>query len=60
MHQTHGFPARANLLLVLALAVPGTALAYSEKDAIRDCESRIRSEYKLSDLRDATSRGVAR
>jgi hypothetical protein len=55
MHQTHDFQARANLLLVLALAVPGTALAYSEKDAIRDCESRIRSEYKLSDLRDATA-----
>ena len=40
-------------LLVLAVAAPGTALAYDQKDAIRDCESRIRSEYHLSDLRDA-------
>jgi hypothetical protein len=41
------------LILTLALAAPGAALAYDEKDAIRDCESRIRSEYHLSDLRDA-------
>ena len=40
-------------LLILALAAPGAALAYNEKDAIRDCESRIRSEYKVNDLRDA-------
>jgi hypothetical protein len=31
------------LTLTLALAAPGAALAYKEKDAIRDCESRIRS-----------------
>ena len=40
-------------LLVLAVAAPSAALAYDQKDAIRDCESRIRSEYHLSDLRDA-------
>jgi len=42
-------------LVTLALAIPGSALAYGDKDAIRDCESRIRSEYHLSDLRDAHS-----
>ena len=39
--------------LSLGIAVSGAAFAYGEKDAIRDCEKRIRSEYKLSDLRDA-------
>lgn len=42
-------------LLTLVLALPGVALAYGEKDAIRDCESRLRSEYHLSDLRDASA-----
>lgn len=55
MHKPRGFRAPANVLLVLALAAPGAALAYDEKDAIRDCESHIRSEYQLSDLRDATA-----
>ena len=55
MHQTHCFQAPPSVLLMLALAAPGAALAYDEKDAIRDCESHIRSEYKLSDLRDATA-----
>jgi hypothetical protein len=41
------------LLLALALAVPGTVLAYDTKDAIRDCEARLRSDYGLIDLRDA-------
>jgi len=40
-------------LTAFAFAAPGAALAYSEKDAIHDCESRLRSEYGLSDLRDA-------
>jgi hypothetical protein len=39
----------------LALAAPGAAFAYGTEDAIRDCESRIRSEYGISDLRDATA-----
>jgi len=42
-------------VLTLALAIPGAALAYGDKDAIRDCESHIRSEYHVSDLRDAHS-----
>jgi hypothetical protein len=42
-------------LLTLALALPGVALAYGNHDAIRDCESRLRSEYHLSDLRDASA-----
>lgn len=46
-------------LLTLALAAPGVALAYDEKDAIRDCEGRIRSEYHLSDLRDARAERLA-
>jgi hypothetical protein len=45
-------------LLALALSVPGTALAYGNKDAIRDCESRIRSEYGISDLRDASAEKI--
>jgi hypothetical protein len=53
MHQTKTFPAPTIGLLALALAAPGAAFAYGEKDAIRDCESRIRSEYHLTDLRDA-------
>jgi len=48
-------PAAIGTLLTLALAIPGAALAYGDKDAIRDCESHIRSEYHLSDLRDAHS-----
>ena len=55
MHRTHAPRASSHLLLAVALALPGAAFAYGEKDAIRDCESRIRSEYKLSDLRDASA-----
>ncbi len=53
MHLSKTTPAPILGLLALALVAPGAALAYDEKDAIRDCESRIRSEYHLSDLRDA-------
>lgn len=45
-------------LLALALAAPGTAFAYRDKDAINDCESRIRSEYGVSDLRDASAQQI--
>jgi hypothetical protein len=45
----------AAVLLTLALATPGAAFAYGTDDAIRDCENRIRSEYGISDLRDATA-----
>jgi hypothetical protein len=53
MNLTKTTPAPLLGLLAMALVAPGAALAYDEKDAIRDCESRIRSEYHLSDLRDA-------
>jgi hypothetical protein len=39
----------------MTLALPGVALAYGERDAINDCESHIRSEYRITDLRDATA-----
>ena len=50
-------PNQVTALLALVLAVPA-ALAYGEKDAIRDCESHIRSEYPLSDLRDASAEKI--
>ena len=53
MHHAHPTHTSVGVLLALALAVPGMALAYGNQDAIRDCESHISSEYDLSDLRDA-------
>ena len=35
-----------------------TAYAYGTKDAIRDCESRLRSEYSLSDFRDQAAEKI--
>jgi hypothetical protein len=35
----------------LALAAPSGAFAYGRDDAVRDCESHLRSEYGLSDFR---------
>jgi hypothetical protein len=55
MHSTHARRTASRLLLALALAAPAAAFAYGDKDAIRDCENRIRSEYKISDLRDASA-----
>lgn len=55
MQPNHRIQAPATALLALALAAPGAAFAYGTEDAIRDCESRIRSEYSISDLRDATA-----
>jgi len=55
MSRTHARQASSRLLLALALAAPGAVFAYGEKDAINDCESHIRSEYKITDLRDATA-----
>jgi hypothetical protein len=37
--------------VTLTLAVPSGAFAYGKDDAIRDCESHLRSEYGLSDFR---------
>lgn len=36
---------------VSAMALSGTAFAYNEKDAIRDCNKRMRAEYGLTDFR---------
>ncbi len=58
MHQTKPSFAPVIGLLTLALAAPGAALAYHEKDAINDCESRLRSEYHLTDLRDAHAQRI--
>ena len=58
MNQTLLVRAPMGALLALALAAPGTAFAYRDKDAINDCESRIRSEYGVSDLRDARAEQI--
>ena len=55
MSRTHARQASSRLLLALALAVPGAVFAYGERDAINDCESHLRSEYKITDLRDASA-----
>lgn len=57
MHQIKPIQTQIAALLALALAAPA-ALAYGNKDAIRDCESHIRSEYKISDLRDAQAEQI--
>ena len=51
--QTQSVPTPLGILLVLALAAPGAAFAYDNRDAVRDCESRIGRDYGLTDLRDA-------
>lgn len=53
MDQIHHLPVRVGVLLALTFGVSGPVLAYNGKDAIRDCENRLRSEYGLPDLRDA-------
>ena len=53
MQNTHLITLLAASGLSLGLAIPSAAFAYGKNDAIRDCEQRIRSEYSLSDLRDA-------
>lgn len=58
MHRHHPIQSSATVLLTLALAMPGAAFAYGSEDAIRDCESRLRSEYHLNDLRDATAEKI--
>lgn len=39
------------VLTVCALGLSNTAFAYNEKDAIRDCNKRMRDEYGLKDFR---------
>lgn len=53
MRQIHSIQPCAVALLTLALVLPGVAVAYDKDAAIRDCETRLRSEYNLTDLRDA-------
>ncbi len=45
-------------LISIGLTLPGAAHAYDNKDAIRDCENRIRTEYGISDLRDARAEQI--
>jgi hypothetical protein len=58
MHCNQPVRSPIGLILSLALVAPGAALAYHEKDAINDCESHIRSEYKIDDLRDARAEQI--
>ena len=44
--------------VTLTMAVASGAYAYGTKDAIRDCESRLRSEYSLSDFRDQAAEKI--
>jgi len=48
----------ATAALVLGLAVTSGAQAYDRDDAIRDCESRLRSEYGLRDFRDQSAEQI--
>jgi uncharacterized protein YecT (DUF1311 family) len=56
------FPFPTSLLAAatatLAMGVSSGAYAYGTKDAIRDCESRLRSEYSLSDFRDQSAEQI--
>lgn len=51
-------PASAIACFALAVALPGTALAYNTDDAVRDCENRIKSEYGVSDLRNGQAEQI--
>lgn len=53
MHHINFTQVHRGALLALTLTLPGVALAYDNRDAIRDCESRMRSEYGLMDLRES-------
>ena len=51
-------PLLAAAAVTLTMAVASGAYAYGTKDAIRDCESRLRSEYSLSDFRDQSAEKI--
>jgi len=51
-------PLLAAAAVTLTMAVASGAYAYGTKDAIRDCESRLRSEYSLSDFRDQAAEKI--
>ncbi len=42
--------------VALTVILPGSAFAYGQNDAIRDCESHLRSEYGLSDFRHESAK----
>lgn len=44
--------------LALGLCLPGAAFAYGEKDAIRDCNERMRNNYKLTDFRSESAEKI--
>jgi len=50
MHQLRNM-GLATAAVTLAMAVSSGAYAYDHNSAIRDCESRLKSEYSLSDFR---------
>ena len=52
MHRTLTVHSSIGIVLALTLAAPSAAFAYDNRDAIRDCESRVTREYGLIDLRD--------
>jgi len=51
MRQNHLRVHLAASAVTLALSIPSVALAYGTDDAVRDCESHLRSEYGLTDFR---------
>jgi hypothetical protein len=48
----------ATAAVTLAMGISSGAYAYGTKDAIRDCESRLKSEYGLSDFRHQSAEQI--
>jgi hypothetical protein len=46
----------AAAVIAVGLGAPAAAFAYDEDDAIRDCNNRMRSEYKLTDFRSESAK----
>ena len=53
MDKIQSTPVRVGVLLTLTLGFSVSALAYNGRDAIRDCENRIRGDFGFVELRDA-------
>jgi hypothetical protein len=51
MHVTRIKTTLTAAAVTLSLAVPSAAIAYGNRDAIKDCQERLRDEYKLTDFR---------
>ena len=58
MHRIHLPVPLAAAAITLAITASSGAYAYGTRDAIRDCESRLRSEYSLSDFRDQSAEQI--